>query len=62
MATRLSFTTVEDIPVVNVSDIEAFAKAIIKGGEAKIYGIERRPGETDDELAKRVTMAKSALK
>jgi hypothetical protein len=47
---------------VKVAEIDAFGKAIIKGGEAAIYGIERRQGETDDELAKRVAMAKDALK
>jgi hypothetical protein len=45
----------------SIADIDAFGKAIVEGGEAKLYGIERRPEETDDELAKRVALARDAL-
>ena len=39
---------------------ERFRNAVVKGGLAKFYGIERRPRETDDELADRVRRARDA--
>lgn len=43
------------------SEAEEFAEAIAGGGEPMLYGIERKPGETEDELAGRVAARKAEI-